>query len=98
MDAWAVYAGSTPQQDLLKQVTGYGYSRSDRRDTKPSAKQIAAIQKHPRVVALKKELKEMRVGAETRHALHKKLYRFRMSLRWSAIMKNKKVWTKNQAI
>ncbi|RYC64933.1 hypothetical protein CHU98_g1262 [Xylaria longipes] len=40
----------------------------------------------------------MRIGAEARDVLRKELHRVRMQLRWFAVAKNKKVWTKNQAI
>ncbi|KAI1271427.1 C2H2 finger domain protein [Xylaria sp. FL0933] len=98
MDAWAVYAGSTPQQDLLNRVTGHGHSRSDRRDTRLSAQQIYDIEHNPTVIGLKNQLRDMRVGARARYALTKNLHRVRMQLRRFYRTKNRKAWTKNQAI
>lgn len=98
MDIWAIQRGEALQQALLEQATSHGHSRSSRRPVDLSPEQSAALNKHPAIIRMSKEMQ----GLPTRSEEHRQL-RLKIKAKKSQLFKNAKKdlrtqWTEEQAV
>jgi hypothetical protein len=72
-DLWAVHRELEPQQQLVRQATSHGHSRSQRRPVELTSDQAAALKADPKMVKMTQALESHPRRSEERRALRLKI-------------------------
>ncbi|KAJ3554367.1 hypothetical protein NPX13_g10631 [Xylaria arbuscula] len=97
-DTFAIVLGETPQQALITQSCSIAHSKSKRRPTKLTPKQLAMINTNPRIENMERKLRSMPRGKEERTAISRNLRNFKQRMKNALLNKAREEWTDEQAV